>query len=176
MLSRLRALNANITTLNVDSIVNAANEVMLGGGGVDHAIHSVAGPELLEACRKVSEVRPGVRCPTGEARITPAFRLPCRYVIHTVGPIWRGGFNREAELLASCYQESLKLASQFGTSVAFPSISAGAYGYPAEKACEVAVRECKKFLSTDKTLNEVILVSYESPMIFDILTKMIMYL
>jgi O-acetyl-ADP-ribose deacetylase (regulator of RNase III) len=176
MSSRLRALESDITTLNVDVIVNAANEVMLGGGGVDHAIHAVAGPGLLEACKRVVEVSPGVRCPTGEARITPAFSLPCRYVIHTVGPIWKGGFNKEAELLTSCYRESLKLAAQFGTSVAFPSISAGAYGYPTDKACEIAVRECKAFLKTDRTLNDVILVSYESPMIFDILTKMIQYL
>lgn len=115
-------------------------------------------------------------CPTGEARITPAFRLPCKHVIHTVGPIWKGGFNQEAELLSLCYRESLKLAAQFGTSVAFPSISAGDYGYPTDKACEIAVRECKAFLRTDTTLDDVILVSYQSPIIFDILTKMIRYL
>jgi O-acetyl-ADP-ribose deacetylase (regulator of RNase III) len=176
MHSRLRALEADITTLNVDIIVNAANEPLDGGHGVNNAIQVAAGPELLEACKRVVEVRPGVRCPTGEARITPAFSLPCRYVIHTVGPIWKGGFNQEAELLISCYRESLKLASQFGTSVAFPSISAGAYGYPTDKACEIAVRECKAFLRTDTTLDDIILVSYQSPVIFDILTKMIRYL
>ena len=176
MPSRLRALEADITTLNVDIIVNAANEAMLGGGGVDHAIHAAAGPGLLDACRRVVEVRPGVRCPTGEARITPAFSLPCRHVIHTVGPIWKGGFNREAELLASCYRECFKLAAQFGTSVAFPSISAGAYGYPTEKACEIAVRESKAFLKTDTNLDDVILVAYSSPLILDYLKRMIIYL
>ena len=176
MPSRLRALDADITTLHVDCVINAANERMLGGGGVDHAIHAAAGPELLDACRKVIEVRSGVRCPTGEARITPAFRLPCRHVIHTVGPIWKGGFNREADLLSSCYRESLKIAAQFGTSVAFPSISAGAYGYPADKACEIAVRECKAFLKTDTTLDDVILIAYKSPIILDYLKKMIIYL
>jgi len=176
MPSILRALEADITKLNVDTIVNAANEAMLGGGGVDHAIHAAAGPRLLEACKAVIPVKPGVRCPTGEARITPAFSLPCRHVIHTVGPIWKGGFNQEADLLASCYRECLKLAAQYGTSIAFPSISAGAYGYPIDKACEIAVRECKAFLKTDETLDDVILVSFESPMIFDLLTKMIRYL
>ena len=139
---RLRAIDADITTLDVDIIVNAANEVMLGGGGVDHAIHIAAGPRLLEACRAVPEVRPGVRCPTGEARITEAFNLPCRYVVHTTGPVWHGGGSKEERLLASCYRESLRLAvTHKGTSIAFPAISAGAYGYPVEKACEVAVRE-----------------------------------
>jgi O-acetyl-ADP-ribose deacetylase len=176
MPSRLRVLEADITKLNVDIIVNAANEAMLGGGGVDHAIHAAAGPMLLQACKEVIPVRPGVRCPTGEARITPAFSLPCRHVIHTVGPIWKGGFNKEAELLSSCYRESLKLAAQFGSSVAFPSISAGAYGYPTDKACEIAVRECKSFLKTDANLDDVILVAFESPMIFDLLTKMVIYL
>ena len=157
MPSVLRALEADITKLNVDLIVNAANEAMLGGGGVDHDIHAAAGPGLLEACEKVVPVRPGVRCPTGEARITPAFNLPCKHVIHTVGPIWKGGFNHEAELLTSCYRECLRLAAQFGASVAFPSISAGAYGYPTDKACEIAVRECKAFLKTNNTLDDVIL-------------------
>src|SRR5689334_1848884 len=106
---RLQVLQGDITRLSVDAIVNAANERMLGGGGVDGAIHRAAGPELLEACRGVPEVRPGVRCPTGEARITPGFRLPARHVIHTVGPVWRGGSHREPELLASCYGSSLRL-------------------------------------------------------------------
>jgi O-acetyl-ADP-ribose deacetylase (regulator of RNase III) len=173
MPNRLRVLEADITKINVDIIVNAANEAMLGGGGVDHAIHAAAGPELLEACKAVVPVKPGVRCPTGEARITQAFRLPCKHVIHTVGPIWKGGHNQEEELLASCYRESLKLAAQFGASIAFPSISAGAYGYPAEEACRVAVRECKNFLKTDFTLEDVVLVAYQSPLIFDLLTKFI---
>src|SRR5512146_3325316 len=101
-----------MTRLSVHAIVNAANERMLGGGGVDGAIHRAAGPALLEACRRVPEVRPGVRCPTGEARITPGFQLPAKYVIHTVGPIWQGGSYREAELLASCYRSALSLAGQ----------------------------------------------------------------
>jgi O-acetyl-ADP-ribose deacetylase (regulator of RNase III) len=171
---RVRALDADITTLNVDIIVNAANEVMLGGGGVDHAIHAAAGPRLLEACSEVPEVRPGVRCPTGQARITKAFSLPCRYVIHTVGPIWHGGGAKEERLLASCYQESLRLAvAHKGTSIAFPAISAGAYGYPVEKACEVAVREVKAFLETNTTLQDVILVSYNSPLMLECMKRMI---
>src|SRR5262245_53428401 len=104
MTARLRVIHGDIVTQPVDAIVNAANERMLGGGGVDGAIHRAAGPELLEACARVPEVRPGVRCPTGEARITPAFRLPARFVIHTVGPIWQGGAQGEDELLASCYR------------------------------------------------------------------------
>ena len=104
---------ADITTLEVDAIVNAANETLLGGGGVDGAIHRAAGPELLAACRALPEVRPGVRCPTGEARITPGYRLPAMHVIHTVGPVWRGGGRGEAERLASCYRESLRLAQEF---------------------------------------------------------------
>src|SRR3954471_5914887 len=120
----IEAIQADITTLAVEAIVNAANERMLGGGGVDGAIHRAAGPELVEACRQVPEVRPGVRCPTGEARITPGFRLPARYVIHTVGPVWRGGTENEPALLAACYRSSLVLAARHGlTSVAFPAIS-----------------------------------------------------
>src|SRR5689334_19912618 len=108
-MTTVEIVRADITTLDVDAIVNAANERMLGGGGVDGAIHHAAGPELRQACWQVPEVRPGVRCPTGESRITPGFQLPARYVIHTVGPVWRGGGNGEAELLASCYQSALTL-------------------------------------------------------------------
>ena len=141
-----RAIAADITTLGVDAIVNAANETLLGGGGVDGAIHRAAGRELYEACLAVPEVHPDVRCPTGEARITPGFRLPARYVIHTVGPIWRGGRTREPELLASCYRNSLALARQHGvTSIAFPAISCGVYGYPIDDAAEIAVREVASF-------------------------------
>ena len=111
---RIEVVRGDITRLEVDAIVNAANERMLGGGGVDGAIHRAAGPELLAACRRVAEVRPGVRCPTGEARLTPGFKLPARYVIHTVGPVWRGGTHGEPALLASCYRRSLEVASAEG--------------------------------------------------------------
>ncbi len=143
----VRIIQGDITKLAVDAIVNAANERMLGGGGVDGAIHRAAGRELFEACLKVPEVRPGVRCPTGEARITPGFGLPARFVIHTVGPVWCGGRRGEEEKLASCYRNSLELAKGNGCrSVAFPCISTGAYGYPVEAAAEVAVREVRAFL------------------------------
>lgn len=140
-LSRLRT---DITTLSVDAIVNAANESLLGGGGVDGAIHRAAGPRLLAACRTFAEVRPGVRCPTGEARITPGFDLPAHYVIHTVGPIWRGGTHGEPDLLASCYRNcvSLALGHDLG-SVAFPAISCGVYGYPVRYAARVAVESLR---------------------------------
>lgn len=132
---------ADITTLPVDAIVNAANESLLGGGGVDGAIHRAAGPALLAACRALPESPRGVRCPTGEARITPGFDLPARFVIHTVGPVWHGGGRGEAELLADCYIASLGLAKEHGVaSIAFPAISAGVYGYPAEAAARVAVK------------------------------------
>lgn len=143
----MRVVQGDITKLAVDAIVNAANEGMLGGGGVDGAIHRAAGRELFEACLAVPEVRPGVRCPTGEARITPGFALPARFVIHTAGPVWEGGGHGEAERLAACYRNSLELAAAHGCrSVAFPCISTGVYGYPAEAAADVAVREVAAFL------------------------------
>lgn len=145
----MRIVQGDITKLEVDAIVNAANQVMLGGGGVDGAIHRAAGPELYETCRKVPEVRLGVRCPTGEARITPGFRLLAKYVIHTVGPVYRDGQHGEPEKLANCYRNALALAAENGcTSVAFPCISTGVYGYPVEDAAEIAVREAKAFLAT----------------------------
>ncbi len=144
----IRIIQGDITTLAVDAIVNAANQVMLGGGGVDGAIHRAAGRELYEACLKVPEVRPGVRCPTGEARITPGFRLPAKFVIHTVGPVYRDGQHGEPEKLAACYRNSLALAMENGCkSIAFPCISTGIYGYPKEEAAKIAVREVEEFLA-----------------------------
>ena len=146
-MAKMIVVKGDITTLKVDAIVNAANQVMLGGGGVDGAIHRAAGRELFEACLKVPEVRPGVRCPTGEARITPGFKLPAKYVIHTVGPVYRDGTKGEAEKLANCYKNSLALACENNCrTVAFPCISTGVYGYPIEEASGIAVRETKAFL------------------------------
>lgn len=147
---RILVIQADITSLAVDAIVNAANERMLGGGGVDGAIHRAAGPRLLEACRAVPEIRPGVRCPTGESRITPGFDLPARHVIHTAGPVWRGGRHREPELLARCYRSSLELAAEHGLrTLAFPAISCGVYGYPLDAAAATAVREIRSFTSDE---------------------------
>jgi O-acetyl-ADP-ribose deacetylase (regulator of RNase III) len=139
-------IHGDITRIEVAAIVNAANEWMLGGGGVDGAIHAAAGPELLAACAAVPQVRPGIRCPIGEARITPGFALPARYVIHTVGPRWHGGVRGEPELLAACYRSSLTLAAAHAVrSIAFPAISTGAFGYPLRDACRIAVAECAAF-------------------------------
>ena len=147
----IKVIQGDITTLAVDAIVNAANQVMLGGGGVDGAIHDAAGDELYEACLKVPEVCPGVRCPTGEARITPGFQLPAKFVIHTVGPVYRNGQHGEPEKLAACYRNSLALAAENGCqSIAFPCISTGIYGYPKEEAAQIAVREVHAFLSNSE--------------------------
>lgn len=137
---------ADITTLEVDAVVNAANNSLLGGGGVDGAIHSAAGPELLEECRDLGG------CPTGEARITRGYRLPARFVIHTVGPVWRGGDNGEDELLANCYRNCFALAELHGIkTIAFPAISAGVYGFPMERACRIALREMTSYLEKNKS-------------------------
>ncbi len=144
----IKIVRGDITPLQVDAIVNAANQLMLGGGGVDGAIHRAAGPELYEACLAVPEVRPGVRCPTGEARITPGFRLPAKFVIHTVGPVYRDGRHGEPERLAACYRNALALAAENDCrSVAFPCISTGVYGYPIEDAAKIAVDTVRSFLS-----------------------------
>ena len=143
-MSRIEVIEADITTLRVDAIVNAANETLLGGGGVDGAIHRAAGPDLHAACRALPQIRPNIRCPTGQARMTPGFRLPARLVIHTVGPVWRGGASGEPDLLAACYRESLRLARDHGVdSIAFPAISCGVYGYPLAAAAAIAVREVR---------------------------------
>ena len=162
-MSRLEVFQGDIVTLQVDAIVNAANERMLGGGGVDGAIHRAAGPGLLEACRSFPEVKPGVRCPTGESRITAAFRLPARHIIHTVGPVWRDGEHGEPELLASCYRSALALATENGCrSIAFPAISTGAYGYPAEAAAQIAATESASFLELAQDFERIILVAYSN--------------
>ncbi|WP_266157385.1 O-acetyl-ADP-ribose deacetylase [Dyella silvatica] len=136
----LEIITGDITRLAVDAIVNAANPSLLGGGGVDAAIHRAAGPALLKACRALPEVAIGVRCPTGEARLTAGFGLPADWVIHTVGPIWRGGEHDEAMLLARCYRHCIELALAHGIrSMAFPAISCGVYGYPPERAASVAL-------------------------------------
>jgi len=161
--NRIEIVRGDITRLDVNAIVNAANERMLGGGGVDGAIHRAAGPELLAACRRIPEVRPGVRCPTGEARITDGFRLPSRYVIHTVGPVWRGGEHGEPELLASCYRSSLRLAAEHESgSIAFPAISAGVYGYPLGAACAIALSTTVEFLAHDRTIDRVVFVGFSA--------------
>ncbi len=153
--SRITVLEGDITRQAVDAIVNAANSSLLGGGGVDGAIHRAAGPELLEECRALKG------CATGQAKITGGYRLPARWVIHTVGPVWRDGNHREDELLASCYRNSLALASQRGLrSIAFPSISTGAYGFPMDRAARIAVNEIKTFLEANNLPQKVVLVCF----------------
>ena len=159
MNGRLELVTGDITRLAVEAIVNAANAALLPGGGVDGAIHRAAGPELAEACRRIGG------CPTGQVRITPAFRLPARWVFHTVGPIWRGGHQGEDELLASCYRESLALAERHGIrTIAFPAISAGAYGFPAERAARIAVRELRDGLERARTLERVTVACFSHAM------------
>jgi O-acetyl-ADP-ribose deacetylase (regulator of RNase III) len=153
----IKLLRGDITTLKVDAIVNAANRSLLGGGGVDGAIHRAAGPELLEACRALNG------CETGEAKITPGFRLPSSYVIHTVGPVWHGGSNEEQELLGRCYRKSLELALEHNlTSIAFPNISTGVYGFPKTLAAEIAIETVRKFLEQHQPVLEVIFVLFDS--------------
>jgi O-acetyl-ADP-ribose deacetylase (regulator of RNase III) len=151
----LRALQANITTLNVDAIVNAANSSLLGGGGVDGAIHRAAGPELVAECRLLGG------CKTGEAKVTLGYRLPARYIIHTVGPVWRGGGSGEPGLLAACYRNSLELADGKGLeTIAFPAISTGIYGYPIHEAARIAVATVEGFTGDHATLSQVLFCCY----------------
>jgi O-acetyl-ADP-ribose deacetylase len=149
-------IRGDITTLEVDAIVNAANRTLLGGGGVDGAIHRAAGPELLEACRLLNG------CNTGEAKITPGFQLPAGHVIHTVGPVWRGGKYEEAKLLALCYRRSLELALEHRlSSIAFPNISTGVYGFPKEEAAKIAIGTVREFLARRGPEPEVIFVLFD---------------
>ena len=154
-MDRIKIMNGDITKIAADAIVNAANNTLLGGGGVDAAVHKAAGKELLEECRKLNG------CETGKAKITKGYKLPAKFVIHTVGPVYYGGNQGEPELLASCYRESLILAAENGVrSISFPCISTGVYGYPFREACTVALQTVKDFLETNKSIEQVNFVCF----------------
>ena len=153
---RIEVIQGDITTQEVDAIVNAANTTLLGGGGVDGAIHRAAGPKLLEECRNLGG------CPTGQAKITSGHNLPAKWVIHAVGPVWKEGGHGESELLASCYRNSLAISEKcFIRTIAFPSISTGAYGFPVERASKIAVNEIVKFLKRNRSLEKVLIVCFD---------------
>jgi O-acetyl-ADP-ribose deacetylase (regulator of RNase III) len=157
ILNRIQVVEGDITRQAVDAIANAANTTLLGGGGVDGAIHRAAGPELLAECRTLGG------CNTGDAKITRGYQLPAKWVIHTVGPVWRDGNHGEAELLASCYRRCFELVRlQNIRSIAFPAISTGAYGFPRKQAAAIAVREVKEFLAQDNQMEKVVLVGFDS--------------
>jgi len=154
--SRIEIIQGDITKVQADAIVNAANPTLLGGGGVDGAIHRAAGPELREECAKLGG------CKTGEAKITKGYRLPAKWVIHTVGPVWHGGNQNEDQLLANCYRNSLQLALQYNIrTIAFPAISTGAYRFPLERATKIAIAEVKKFLEQHPKIEKVIFVCFD---------------
>lgn len=154
-MTHLEVVSGDITKLAVDAIVNAANSSLLGGGGVDGAIHRAAGPDLVAACRLLGG------CATGDAKITPGFRLPAKYVIHAVGPVWRGGESGEPELLASCYRRSLELAMENNVrTIAFPAISCGVYGYPIDAAADIAIGETRRVLADGDDIDRVLFVAF----------------
>jgi O-acetyl-ADP-ribose deacetylase (regulator of RNase III) len=160
LMARIWLVKGDITRQNVDAIVNAANSSLMGGGGVDGAIHRAGGPAILEECKQIVARQGG--CPPGEAVITTAGNLPAKFVIHTVGPVWQGGENKEAEILASCYKNSLQLAADNKlTSIAFPNISTGVYGYPKKEAAEVAVNTVSDFLEKNSSVSKVIFICFD---------------
>jgi O-acetyl-ADP-ribose deacetylase (regulator of RNase III) len=155
MSNKIEIIIGDITKQHVDAIVNAANESLLGGGGVDGAIHRAAGPKLLDECRTIGG------CPTGEARVTAGYNLPAKWVIHTVGPVWQGGGHHEDDLLGRCYRYSLALAKKIGArTVAFPSISTGAFGFPVERAADLAIKEIAAFMGGNSEIEQVIMVCF----------------